>query len=80
MTTINNQLIKIIMEVMYDREPELHPQDAHGMASKFVNEQDVVKKLTTLIVSKRALKWLYLSGLISGILLGIIAMMFSHVW
>lgn len=78
MTTIKDQLIKIVMVAMYDREPELHPQDAYGMACKFVDEQEVVKKLTIQIVSKRALKWLYLSGFISGFMLGVIAFIIWH--
>lgn len=78
MITIREQLVKIVMEAMYDREPELHPQDAYGMAQKFVSEQEVVKKLTIQIVSKRSLKWLYLSGLVSGFMLGIIAFIIWH--
>ncbi len=48
--THNDRIADVIVEGLYFVEPELHPQDAYGMAYKIMADSEAVKKLTIPVV------------------------------
>jgi len=66
--------IRVISNALYVLDNELHPQDASGIASKTLYENKEGKKLLKYI--KKSFWYLYIMGIASGIMIGILLMIF----
>lgn len=71
MKKLKHLLAHALMSAMYDIEPELHAQDAYGLALKLIKNNSSVRNLIRFINKYFSLKF-FVVGILIGLVLGLI--------
>ena len=76
MKKLKHLLAHTLMSAMYDIEPELHPQDAYGLAIKLIENNSSVRNLI-IYINKYFFFKFFVTGILIGLILGLI---FIYIW